>query len=62
MFLCFLPLHHPGPEGTAALFNVDSGAVCPDVSVAFNSNNMSMLNIFAEVYKIILTLIFFFFF
>lgn len=33
MFLCPLPLHCPGPEGTAGLFNVDSRPVCPDVEL-----------------------------
>lgn len=33
MFLCPLPLHHPGPEGAAGLFNVDSRPVCPDVEL-----------------------------
>lgn len=33
LFLCPLPLHHPGPEGTAGLFNVASRAVCPDVGL-----------------------------
>lgn len=55
MFLCPLPLHHPSPQGTAGLFNVDSSSVCPDVELLNiespyltpNSTRMSSVDITA---------------